>query len=337
MVVVLGDNAKLGGAVMTAALAAPGQAFERVRAVFENLGAIRVRGDRAFMTSCPLHEDRSPSLSVRWKPARAGDAGGAVFLKCFSCNATADYIAKSVGLTPADLFDNPLPQITPAHARRSVISRAPVPAVRSARTRTTDHDDTKWRRVRVYTYTDSAGQPVQQVIRQECTCEAYGTHKRFIQAYRDGRRWVWQAPEGFTPVLYRARQLAAAPADAWVWLTEGEKDAETAARMGVVATTNANGSAGYAATLLDPLAGRKVAIVVDRDRAGYDRAATLHAQLSALGTHTVILLPDVDAAKADLTDHVNAGRWDTTAQFGGMVQLTADELEALRDSAEGHR
>lgn len=322
---------------MTAALAAPGQAFERVRAVFENLGAIRVRGDRAFMTSCPLHEDRSPSLSVRWKPARAGDAGGAVFLKCFSCDASADYIAKSVGLTTADLFDNPLPHITPTHARRPVISRAPVPAVRGQRTRTRDHDDTKWRRVRVYTYTDASGKPVQQVIRQECTCEAYGTHKRFIQAYRDGRRWVWQAPEGFTPVLYRARQLADAPAEAWVWLTEGEKDAETAARMGVVATTNANGSAGFPATLLTQLAGHKVAIVADRDRAGYERAATLHSQLSALGAQIVILLPDVDAAKADLTDHVDTGRWDATAQFGGMVILTAHELEALRNSAEGNR
>lgn len=320
---------------MTAALAAPGHAFERVRAVFENLGAIRVRGDRAFMTSCPLHEDHSPSLSVRWKPARAGDAGGAVFLKCFSCNATADYIAAEVGLTPADLFDNPLPQLTPTHARRPVISRAPVAAVRSQRTRASDHDDRNWRRVRVYTYTDTAGRPVQQVIRQECTCEAYGTHKRFIQRYRDGRQWVWQAPEGFTPVLYRARELAAARTDQWVWLTEGEKDAETATRMGEVATTNANGSAGFPATLLAPLAGRKVAIVADRDAAGYTRAATLHAQLTELGAQTVILLPDVDASKADLTDHVNAGRWDSTAQFGGLVQLSTEALEALHHSATG--
>jgi 5S rRNA maturation endonuclease (ribonuclease M5) len=291
-----------------------------------------MRRDDAFMTTCPLpeHEDRSPSLSVRWRPARPGDAGGAVMLKCFACDASADRLAAAIGLTVADLFDNPLPQKQAAgHRRRPMLTRAPKPT-RPAKTRDADEDEAhQWQRVRVYTYTTAQGRPVQQVIRQECTCDAKGTHKRFLQRYRDGRRWVWERPADFQPVLYRARELDRADAAEWVWLTEGEKDAETAARLGVVATTNANGSTGFPAALLAQLAGRNVAILADRDPAGYTRAASLHAQLTANGAQTVILLAAVEETKADLTDHVQAGLWESSARFGGLVVMTGEDITAL--------
>ncbi|WP_264922853.1 hypothetical protein [Mycobacteroides chelonae] len=318
----------MSAAVMTRT----GAAFDRVRELFEARGPIRMRRDDAFMTSCPLpeHEDRSPSLSVRWRPARPGDAGGVVLMKCFACNASADHIAAAIGLTLADLFDNPLPQSQKAgQKRRPFTSRAPQPVARPAKAHVVDDTEHNWRRVRVFTYTTAQGFPVQQVIRQECTCEAKGTHKQFVQRYRDGRRWVWERPADLEPVLYRARELARADVDEWIWLTEGEKDAETAARLGLVATTNANGSSGFPTQLLAQLAGRKVAIVADRDRAGYARAASLHAQLTEHGAHTVILLPALAEDKADLTDHVGAGLWDSSAQFGGLVVMTADELDAL--------
>lgn len=316
----------MNAAVMTRT----GAAFDRVRELFEARGPIKMRREDAFMTSCPLpeHEDRSPSLSVRWRPARPGDAGGVVLMKCFACNASADHIAAAIGLTLADLFDNPLaPSQKAGQKRRPFTSRAPQPVARPATAHVVDDLKHNWRRVRVFTYTTAQGFPVQQVIRQECTCEAKGTHKQFVQRYRDGRRWVWERPADLHPVLYRARELARADADAWIWLTEGEKDAETAARMGMVATTNANGSSGFPTQLLAQLAGRKVAIIADRDRAGYARAAWLHAQLTAHGAQTAILLPALAEHKADLTDHVAAGLWDSSAQFGGLVVMTADELD----------
>ncbi|SKH86774.1 hypothetical protein [Mycobacteroides abscessus] len=316
-------------------------AFDRVREAFEAHSPIRMRREDAFMTTCPLpeHQDRSPSLSVRWRPARPGDAGGAVMLKCFACDASADYIAAAVGLTMADLFDNPLSQKQAAsHRRWPMLSRAPKPAAPPAKARAMDEDEPhNWQRVRVYTYTTAEGWPVQQVIRQECTCEAKGTHKRFLQRYRDGRRWVWERPANVQPVLYRARELARADANEWVWLTEGEKDAETAARLGLVATTNANGSSGFPVSLLAQLAGRHVAIVADRDRAGYARAASLHAQLTAHGAQTVILLAAVDKTKADLTDHVQAGLWDSSARFGGLVVMSGDDITALAQAQSAER
>ncbi|MFT8176820.1 CHC2 zinc finger domain-containing protein [Mycobacteroides chelonae] len=312
---------------MIATAARPGHALDMVREALERTtGAVKARGEHAFMARCPLHQDNTPSLSVRWKPARSGDAGGAVFLHCFSCNASADFITDALALKVSDLFDNPLPETSTKPTRPARAPRPPRPAIRVTAQRTHKPDaDHQWQRIRVYTYTTETGLPVQQVIRQECHCD--GTrHKRFVQRYRNGRNWEWNAPEGFMPVLYRARELHRADTNDWVWLTEGEKDAETAARMGQVATTNANGSGGFSDALAEQLRGRKVAIVVDRDRAGYQRAATVYSQLQPYAAELVILLPATHTPKADLTDHAEAGHWDAAAQFGGMTAISLDEL-----------
>src|SRR5258708_39601126 len=81
-----------------------GRAFDIVSAAIESSGApVRMRGDHALMTSCPLHPDRTPSLSVTWKSR--GHTGGAVLLHCFSCGAHAGTIAAAFGLRLSDLFD----------------------------------------------------------------------------------------------------------------------------------------------------------------------------------------------------------------------------------------
>lgn len=294
------------------------QALDTVRAAITATGApIRPRGEDALMTSCPLHTDTNPSLSVTWKPRSSG--GGAVLLHCFSCGAHAATIAAAFGLRMSDLFDAPM-QLT--HA--SLIPRAPLPPTRHPMPATEPNHH--WQRVRVYTYTTAAGAPVQQVIREEC--RSHGpTHKRFLQRYRDGRRWVWRKPTHFTPVLYRAPALAAADPDRWVWLTEGEKDADTAAALGQVATTNAQGAQSFPPALVAELAGRNVAVIIDRDPAGYQRARTLHHQLHPHTRHCVLLLPATLTAKSDLTDHVDAGRWQPTHTFGGLLPVSLDDLE----------
>jgi hypothetical protein len=61
-----------------------------------------------------------------------------------------------------------------------------------------------------------------------------------------------------------------------VWITEGEKDADTLTGVGRLATTNAQGAANFPAELLAQFNGLKAAIVADRDLAGYQRAITLY-------------------------------------------------------------
>jgi hypothetical protein len=295
----------------------PGRAFDIVRAAIEVSGApVRPRGEHALMTSCPLHTDTHPSLSVSWTP-RSG-APGAVLLHCFSCGAHAASIAAAFGLRMSDLFDQPTPprpgRIRPAPTPHPVAQPAPEPV----------HH---WQRVRVYTYTTATGAPVQQVIRQECGSHG-DVHKRFLQRYRVGAQWVWRKPKGFNPVLYRAPQLAAADPDRWVWLTEGEKDADTAAVLGRLSTTNAQGALSFPNALAAELAGRQLAIVIDRDPAGYQRARALHDLLGPRARRCALLLPAIVAPKSDLTDHVAAGLWQPASAFGGLITVTRDELAA---------
>jgi hypothetical protein len=310
------------------ALATAGSSLDTVRDALEAAGAFtRARSPKAFMASCPLHDDANPSLSVTWKP-RPQRGGGAVLLHCFSCQATAGDITAALGLSMADLFDEPADPTTARAPRPTRLRRRPAGPSR-ARTPEKKHP---WKQVRVYTYTTAAGAAVLQVIRQECRCDG-SLHKRFLQRYRQGRQWNWKKPEGFTPVLYRARQLAAADADSWVWLTEGEKDADNAAGQGLTATTNPQGAGAFAPELAADLAGRRIAIVVDRDRAGYQRGLALHSLLAEHATQIQVLLPAVTEHKADLTDHITAGRWDDGQPFGGLIETSVAELEHL---AQGH-
>ena len=313
---------------------ATGDSLNLVREALQaNGSAIRDRYDDAFMASCPLHTDATPSLSVAWKPASRSGRGGVVVMHCFSCNAPAAAITAAVGLRVSDLFDEPLPS-SPAHITRPAVRRRPPEDAHTTARKANPADSHQWRKVRVYTYTSADGRPVQQVIRQRCSCAA-GTHKRFLQRYRNGRDWVWRKPDRPTPVLYRARALAQAAANQWVWLTEGEKDADTAAGLGLVATTNAQGAQHFPDQLIGDLQGRSVAIVVDRDAAGYQRATRLVEQLRGRVAQTTILLPAPTHHKADLTDHVQGGHWDPAAPFGGFIQIDISQLEQLAAQRTG--
>lgn len=65
------------------------------------LRALGAKGGRGYWT-CPAHEDRSPSLSVK-----AGD-DGRVLVRCFAGCQTAEVVA-ALGMGLRDLFEEPLP------------------------------------------------------------------------------------------------------------------------------------------------------------------------------------------------------------------------------------
>jgi hypothetical protein len=323
----------------TAQTRSQGTAFDQVRDALHAAGHIvRPRGEHAFMASCPLHTDHSPSLSVGWRGSTRAGRGGAVLLHCFSCQAPAAQIAGALGLRLADLFDNPAPSTGPnwtRAARPQAASRVrglgPLPVRITAPHQHLEH---RWRRVRIYTYLSPTGQPVQQVIREECTCTGH-PHKQFRQRYRDAHQWVYRKPQGFTPVLYRPNAIhIAAKTGAWVWVTEGEKDADTLTALGRLATTNAQGAANFPVELTDAFDGLNVVIVADQDLAGYRRAINLHERLYARAAQVVLLVPAIKADKADVTDHVNAGLWDRHDPFGGLTVITPAELHTLAAGAQ---
>ena len=283
------------------------------------------------MSTCPVHDESTPSLHVTWG---SGQRGGGVLLYCHGCQARADQIVEAIGLTMADLFDEPLPELdrslwrvgkSPdrrrAGQRRGKLGRLPALLPKPATSPAEDiqHD---WVEVERYPYLDHDGRLAQEVIREECTAEG-SRHKQFRQLFvtRDGRR-VKRKPEEFYPVLYRAPQVAAAvKGGTEVWVLEGEKDVHTAESLGLVATTNTQGGKSFPSDLVDEFTNATVVVVLDRDDTGWARGVDLHAKLTAVGATVRLRLPDVTEAKADLTDHIEAGK-----SLDDLLRVTVEEV-----------
>lgn len=191
-------------------------------------------------------------------------------------------------------------------------------------------------RVASYTYQDADGGVAYVVDRFQ------PKDFRVRGGYRDERRF-----------LYRLPGLLAADPGETVLLTEGEKDADRLAELGFVATTNANGAAGWTAgreQYQEQLCGRHVAILVDNDVAGRKRLALVAPDLLAAGcTVRVLDFPNL-AEHGDVSDWLDAGHtvdelrtravaaplWQSTElaptdEVNGQVLMEGDEpaLESL--------
>jgi hypothetical protein len=69
--------------------------------LLDRLDRVKSTGIGRWITSCPAHEDRSPSLSIR----EVDD--GRILLHCFGGCQTEDVLT-ALGLTMCDLFEAPL-------------------------------------------------------------------------------------------------------------------------------------------------------------------------------------------------------------------------------------
>lgn len=257
-----------------------GPAVERVLDALSKHGGNPRPVGRAFRAFCPVHADTSnPSLEV--KQGRDG-----ALVKCWSDCAKPD-IMNALGLTMADLFDQPKPPKTD---------------------RTPDRRGGRLIRANAvleYPYHDQDGHLRYSVARFEPGAD--GRTKSFLP-YLPG---ATRAGLGNTArFLYRLPQLRHAightPAEP-IWITEGEKDADTLAALGMVSTTNCSGADGwggkhvarYLAQLTDA---KHVIVIADDDSAGHKRALRVAADIAATGIAVDVKLP-VEGFK-DVTDHL---------------------------------
>lgn len=297
----------------------PRASFDRVVQRLDAMGLIRGkwRGND-LMARCPVHDEKTPSLHVTWQDSLRG---GRTMVWCHGCTAPATDIADALGLSVADLFDEPLPErdrsplrgSKSTDRRRSGQRRGKLGALPARLSSTSSDGDDEpvhtWAETDRYQYQARDGQVVEEVIRRECgSCG--DRHKSFIQSYLSPTgSWVNRKPAGFIPVLYRAPQVAQAVRDGVVvYVPEGEKDVHTAEGLGLVATTNAQGAnTRWTEDQIDALAGAAVVVVMDRDAPGYTRGLELYRRLTGAGSTVTLTLPAVEVPKADLTDHVHAG------------------------------
>jgi len=67
-----------------------------INKIITRLDGLKRTGQGRYISKCPAHDDRSPSLAVTEKE-------GNILIKCFAGCATEDVLA-SIGLTFADLY-----------------------------------------------------------------------------------------------------------------------------------------------------------------------------------------------------------------------------------------
>jgi RecA-family ATPase len=166
-----------------------------------------------------------------------------------------------------------------------------------------------------YDYTDEFGTLLFQVVRL--------APKTFRQRRPDGKGgWIWNL-EGVTRVLYRLPELLEAIAlERRVFVAEGEKDVETLARLGIVATCNPGGAGKWRDAYADQLAGADVVVLPDHDKAGRNHAEAIARSLVDKAARVRLLelpgLPD----KGDASDWFAAG--GTVEAFNDLVEAASD-------------
>ncbi len=201
-------------------------------------------------------EARCPAHDDR-KPSLSVSQGddGKALVHCHVGCSLAD-VLQAIGLTERDLFpQSGEPSLDAGEQRRIV---------------------------RPYDYRDANRELLFQVVRYE--------PKDFRQRRPDGTGgWIWNL-KGVPRVLYGLPDIHGADEDKWVFVVEGEKDADNVAALGLVATT-CPGGAGKWGLLSDDAAlhGRRLAIIPDKDEPGRKHAEDVAQRLCGKAAEVRIL------------------------------------------------
>ncbi|HVT17865.1 MAG TPA: AAA family ATPase [Thermoanaerobaculia bacterium] len=170
--------------------------------------------------------------------------------------------------------------------------------------------------VATYPYRDAAGRTVYEVVRKQ--------PKAFACRRPDGAGgWIWDLA-GVERVLYRLPEtLAAVARGETVFLTEGEKDAEVVAALGLAATTHCGGAGKWRREYAEALRGAAVVVLPDNDEAGRRHAAQVAASLGPVSRELRVLeLPGLPE-KGDVSDWIaaagGAGNQENGAEAAGRL------------------
>ncbi|MCX5986002.1 MAG: hypothetical protein NTX54_05760, partial [Chloroflexi bacterium] len=287
---------------------------------------IRLNGVRSTSTGnvialCPVHEadgrEHTPSLSV------STGTSGKVLLNCFA-KCTFEELRDALerlGLPLGILSGNPSP--LPRSGNPSPLPR-PAPMARA--TVPTPEPSLPKRIIgKVYPYRDETGTLVHETVRY--------VPKDFRQRRPNGQGGRIYNLRGIRTVVYRLPELLASPADAPIFLLEGEKDADNVASLGLVATTVPMGAGTWKPHYGAWFADRNVVIFPDNDTAGRKGAEHWASCLAGIaGSVTMVSLPG-------LPEHGDVSDWidgilarDPGADPAAMLLALAHEAPAWSPS-----
>jgi len=231
--------------------------------ILSRLAKVRPSG-KGYTALCPAHEDKNPSLAV------SEGEDGKILLKCFT-GCLTESVLKAIGLEMRDLF------VTPSDKPfRYIAEQFDTPTVRF--NGNGSHTTPKATKVigKVYSYTDAEGAVLYENVRYQ--------PKDFRQRRPDGDGGYIYNLEGIERVPYRLPELIGAMqrADAEIWLTEGEKDADNLRLLGFTASSFKNWTQDLSRYIKDAHA----VLFRDHDKSGVKQANDA-ARIIAEGAKTV--------------------------------------------------
>lgn len=256
---------------------------------------------------CPQSErhangDAHPSLKVNPKK----DIWG-----CFVCGVSGTAYALAAFIMGSEPSDKRA--VTAWLRERGLLNGKPPEAAHTNR----EHlDDSKAQIVAKYDYEDEIGELLFQVIRVE--------PKGFRQRRPDGfGGWLWNL-DGARRVLYRLREVLA---ETDILVCEGEKDCDTACKMGIVATCNPGGAGKWRPEFTEVLGGKKVVVIPDADEPG--RKHALHVAQSLVGKVESLRVLKLPAVK-DFSEWVERG-----GTKEALSELIRNTVEWKQERVEG--
>jgi KaiC/GvpD/RAD55 family RecA-like ATPase len=228
------------------------------------------KANHGWMAKCPAHKDNTPSLSI------SEGADGRALVKCFAgCEQSAVLNAlKDLGLwgAPSEYSAGTVRQMAPSSRSQSWVYK------------TAQHHRDALKVVR----TDS-----------------HDGKKRFAQFKVDGDGWApGRGNEAIAPLYH---EEWAGEKNRVLFFVEGEKCADAARSLGVLATCIPGGANGWRPEYEHFFKGRRVFILPDNDEPGFKFARQVEAAINAAGSRAKIIeLPGLGSGE-DIADWIKAG------------------------------
>ncbi len=273
---------------------------EILRYYSERAPALRRNGEAELRGPCPIHHGQNPNFVVDLKSG---------LFNCFSkCGRGGNLLQFEMAIRGSS-FSTACDEVlwlmgrSPAPKRSSRCSGGGGPRI-----------------VARYEYRDEQRTLLFRVCRTE--------PKAFYMEQPTPGYAAWvRNMKGVRRVLYRLPELIARTAEP-IFFVEGEKDADTLAQLGLLATTSPGGASGWRAEFAQTLAGRDIVIVPDGDLPGRRYASQVAADL--LLANSSVRLIDLPNGK-DVSDFLSSGR--TLEDLQALTQksrLTTQELAPWR-------
>lgn len=288
-----------------------------------------------YMARCPAHEDKRSSLSI------ALGRDGGIVLHCHVGCAT-ESILERVGLAMRDLMPPKAGGKARAGAKRALPAQDPKPTpvrpdqeFRAGGQYFNKKDNRQETISCVYEYRDEDGTALVKVARTP--------EKSFPVCHlgADGQ-WYWgRGP--YASLLYRLPELlAAVRAGKPVYVVEGEKDVESMAAMGYVATCNlgGGGKGKWPEGVSGYFAGADVCVIPDNDQPGRSHAEEVCRDLIRTAKRVrlldLALGPVKLPAKGDATDFFRlVGKKSTAkAAFDELAENAQEWTDGAKPGAQ---